>query len=210
MDARSSRPAASNCATESRRCLTILSRTARTCASSSSMRSSTSFCLIAALTRRITPRRSFSPAFIADFMSSVSWVFRDMAAPGGRVVQRPEMRKAGARGAQPASRVLMRWRSGRTSAADAGRSVQALALGDVARGATRLALHRGGGLALAFLRRLLVELALAGLGEDAGLLAGALETAQGKFERLVFADFDARHTVSLFGMTHRAGPGSRV
>src|SRR3546814_17799112 len=38
-------------------------------------------------------------------------------------------------------------------------SVQALALGDVARGAARLALHGGGGLALALLGRLLVVLA---------------------------------------------------
>src|SRR5690348_10080468 len=72
------------------------------------------------------------------------------------------------------------------------RSVQTLALGDVARDAAGLALHRGGGLALALLGRLLVELALAGFGQDAGLLAGALEAAQGKLERLVLADFDAR------------------
>src|SRR3546814_8303474 len=59
-------------------------------------------------------------------------------------------------------------------------SVQALALGDVARGAARLALHGGGGLALALLGRLLVVLALAGFDQHAGLLAGALEAAQGK------------------------------
>src|SRR3546814_3387592 len=80
-------------------------------------------------------------------------------------------------------------------------SVQALALGDVARGAARLALHGGGGLALALLGRLLVVLALAGFGQHAGLLAGALEAAQGKLERLVFADFDAwrseEHTSEL-------------
>src|SRR4051812_3523489 len=74
-------------------------------------------------------------------------------------------------------------------------SVQALALGDVARAAAGLALHRGRGLALALLGRLLVELALAGLGQHAGLLAGALEAAQGKLEGLVFADFDAGHAV---------------
>src|SRR5690606_39884767 len=73
------------------------------------------------------------------------------------------------------------------------RSVQALALGDVARHAPQLTLHRSGGLALALLGRLLVELALAGLGEDAGLLASALEAAEGKLEGLVFADFDAGH-----------------
>src|SRR5690606_22687818 len=84
----------------------------------------------------------------------------------------------------------MRWVRGR------GRgnlSVHPLALGDVAGGAAGLALHRGGGLALALLGRLLVELALAGLGQDAGLLAGALEAAEGKLEGLVFADFDAGH-----------------
>src|SRR3546814_5081973 len=54
-------------------------------------------------------------------------------------------------------------------------SVQALALGDVARGAARLALHGGGGLALALLGRLLVVLALAGFGQHAGLLARSEE-----------------------------------
>src|SRR5688572_10012980 len=184
-----------------------------TAASSSATRSSTSFCLIAALTRRITPRRSFSPAFIAAFMSSVSWVLRLMADPcvdGGQKCEKPaRLRAAGFAGPSKVLTSRCPARAGRRSIRT-GRSVQALALGHVARGATGLALHRGGGLALAFLRRLLVELALAGLGEDAGLLAGVLEAAQGKLERLVFADFDARHTVSLFGMTHRAGPGSRV
>src|SRR5690606_9249707 len=46
------------------------------------------------------------------------------------------------------------------------------------------------------LGRLLVVLALAGFGQDAGLLAGALEATQGKLERLVFADFDAGHGIS--------------
>jgi len=75
-------------------------------------------------------------------------------------------------------------------------SVEATALGHVAADATQVALDRGGRLALALLGRLLVELALAGLGEDAGLLAGALEATQGKLERLVFADFDAGHGIS--------------
>src|SRR2546430_13469318 len=55
----------------SRRCLIIFSSTASTCASSSVMRSSTSRCLIAASASRIAPSRSFSPARIALFMSSV-------------------------------------------------------------------------------------------------------------------------------------------
>ena len=79
MVARSSRPAASYWLTESRRCLTIFSSTASTWASSSSMRSSTSFCLIAALASRITPRLCLSPLFIAAFMSSVSRCLRLMA-----------------------------------------------------------------------------------------------------------------------------------
>src|SRR5690606_17505355 len=79
------------------------------------------------------------------------------------------------------------------------RSVQALALGDVAGGAARLALHGSRGLALALLGRLLVVLALAGFGQDTGLLAGALEAAQGHLARLVFADFDAGHGISGIG-----------
>src|SRR5690606_24475562 len=75
-------------------------------------------------------------------------------------------------------------------------SVQALALGDVARHATQLALHRGSGLALALLGRLLVVLALAGFGQDTGLLAGALEATQRKLEGLVLADFGAGHGIS--------------
>src|SRR5690606_29328286 len=138
-----------------------------------------SFCLIAALISRMTARRSFSPAFIAVFMSSVSRAFRVIGFLRGT-----KTRKAGyAR----ACRL-----SGKHS-----RSVQALLPGDVTRAATQLALHRGGRLALALLGRLLVVLALAGLGEDAGLLAGALEATQRKLERLVFADFDGRHRNSL-------------
>src|SRR5690606_25264134 len=181
MSARCWRPAASYWLMESRRCLTIFSSTASTWASSSSMRSSTSRCLIAALTRRITPRRALSPAFMAVFMSSVSCCLRVML--GLRKQRRPATRCV------PAFGNAWRW-PGR-----AARSVHPLALGDVARGAAGLALHRGGGLALALLGRLLVELALAGLGEHAGLLAGALEATEGKLERLVFADFDAGHLV---------------
>src|SRR5690606_1649033 len=201
MAARSSRPAPSYWLTESLRCLSIFSSTASTAASSSSTRSSTSRCLIAALTSRITPRRSLSPAFIAAFMSLVSCCFRVMAAAGwggGRKRRRsgrcgtPALRIRSPMAAAPRTQKAGHARACRLLAKRRG-SVQALALGDVARHTARLALHRGGGLALALLGRLLVELALAGLGEDAGLLAGALEATQGKLERLVFADFDARH-----------------
>src|SRR5262249_44719925 len=75
-------------------------------------------------------------------------------------------------------------------------SIHPLALGDVARHAAQVALHRRGGLALALLGRLLVELALAGLGQHAGLLAGALEAAQRDFERLVFSNFYVGHRIS--------------
>src|SRR5690606_10889893 len=146
-----------------------------------------------ALTRRITPRRALSPAFMAVFMSSVSCCLSVVMWAGnegnegnkgmGKSERPATLARAGLSGMQ------RRW-PGR-----AARSVHPLALGDVARGAAGLALHRGRGLALALLGRLLVELALAGLGEHAGLLAGALEATEGKLERLVFADFDAGHLV---------------
>src|SRR5690606_40915965 len=110
------------------------------------MRSSTSRCLIAALISRITPRRSFSPAFIAAFMSSVSRCFRDMLLSGaggaGDGFSGAETQKAGhARACRPL--------------AEPQGSVQPLALGDVARDPARLALHGSRGLALALLGRLL-------------------------------------------------------
>src|SRR6185312_4514687 len=61
------------------RCLIIFSSTASTWVSSRVMRSSTSRCLIAANTNRIVPSRSFSPARIAPFMSSVMRSLRVMA-----------------------------------------------------------------------------------------------------------------------------------
>src|SRR5690606_33307969 len=51
---------------------------------------------------------------------------------------------------------------------------------------------------------------LAGFGEDAGLLAGALEATEGKLERLVFADFDAGHTESRFGLAARSTGEPRI
>src|SRR5690606_12788487 len=165
--ARSSRAAASYWVTESLRCLTIFSSTASTWASSSSTRSSTSRCLIAALTRRITPRLALSPPFMAAFMSSVRRCLRligDCSVEIGEREKPATLARAGSRGYDATA----------ARRAPAGRSVHALALGDVARGAARLALHRRGRLALAFLRRLLVELALAGLGAHAGRFPGAL------------------------------------
>src|ERR1700679_2272095 len=72
-----------------------------------------------------------------------------------------------------------------------------------------MALHRRGGLALAFLRRLFVELALAGFGQDSGLFAGAFETAQRELERLVLAHFDVGHVVSAVNYSQFSWP-SRI
>src|SRR4029077_18290593 len=57
-------------------------------------------------------------------------------------------------------------------------------------------------LALALLGGLLVELVATQLREDAGLLAGALETPQGGIEVLVLTHTDARHRnlKSLIGL----------
>ena len=54
--------------------------------------------------------------------------------------------------------------------------------------ALEVALDRCGPLALANLRRLFEMFAAAHFGDHAGLLAAALEAAQGDFERLVFLD----------------------
>src|SRR4029079_16588134 len=75
-------------------------------------------------------------------------------------------------------------------------SIQALALGHVARNAAQVTLDRSCALALALLGRLFVELALADFGEDAGLLAGTLETAERELKWFVLADFDAWHKLS--------------
>src|SRR5262245_64360277 len=173
---RSARPPASNCVMASRRCLSIFSSTASTCSSVRLMRSSTSRCLIAACTRRSVASRSFAPARIAVFTSSV---IRSLSA-----MARREFPLAGRAHA-------------------------------VARDALHVPLDGRGLLARAFLGRLLVELAPPQLGQDAGLLTGALETPQGGIEVLVLADTNARHRnlKSLIGKgfsAHRCdGFGSR-
>src|SRR6185437_6754346 len=144
------------------------------------MRSSTSRCLSAARIRRITPRRGLSPPLIAAFMSSVMRALRSLMGLSESETQKRETAGAAGRG-RPSQCARKRC------------SVQALAARDFAGDATQVALDRRSALALAFLGRLLVELALARFGEHAGLLAGALEAAQGDFERLVLADFDAGH-----------------
>ena len=73
---------------------------------------------------------------------------------------------------------------------------------DVAGDALHVALDGGGLLAFPLLRGLFVEFAPAQLGENAGLLAGALETAQGGIEILVLTNTNARHRnlKSLIGL----------
>src|SRR5882757_1448986 len=84
LSARSLRPAAVNCSIESRRCLIRRSVTEITAASSTALRSSISFCLTAAHSRRMADRRSGWRAFSAAFMSSLIRSFRPNA--GGRYV----------------------------------------------------------------------------------------------------------------------------
>src|SRR5689334_6192433 len=76
--ARSARPPFSNWTIDSRRCLIIFSITPTTAASSSSMRSSTSRCLMAARMRRMAESRAASFARMAAFMSSVICCLRGM------------------------------------------------------------------------------------------------------------------------------------
>src|SRR2546423_947806 len=113
------------------------------------MRSSTSRCLSAASARRMVASRSFSPARIAFFMSSVILSLR------GKAVSPP--------------------------------SAHALSGGPypVPRDPLHVPLDRSGFLAFPLLGWLLVEFAPAQLGEDARLLARALETPQGGIEVLV-------------------------
>src|SRR6266404_1395721 len=63
------------------RCLIIFSIAASTCLSSRLMRSSTSRCLTADRMRRIVASRSFSPARIAVFISSVMRSLSDIGLP---------------------------------------------------------------------------------------------------------------------------------
>ncbi len=59
-----------------------------------------------------------------------------------------------------------------------------------------MAFHRGGSLALAHRSGLFVVLATPHLGQNPGLLTGALEAAQSNIEWLVFSDFHRRHKVA--------------
>src|SRR5690606_18671660 len=175
---------------ESRRCLTIFSMTPSTAVSSSSVRRSISCCLTAAMIIRTTLSRSRSPAFMASFMSVWIRPFSDMA---------PGLVRGGGAGR---------------------RSVEPLAPGRLARHALQVPLDGGRLLALALLRRLLVELAAAQLGQHAGFLAGTLEAPQRGIEILVLFYANTRHTkigflamgvavASRRGRNHEAPPRFR-
>src|SRR6056297_2732240 len=186
--ARSARPPASYWLTDSLRCLTIFSMTASTSASVSSLRSSTSRCCTAASVMRITPRRSFSPAFMAVFMSAVIRSFRGMA----RWLVTPSPGRPGRR-----------------------RSVQPLAAVLLAGDPLHVALHGGRLLALALLGGLLVELTATQFRQHARLLAGTLETPQGGVEIFVLSDFNARHmfpglSALESSLAHGIGPAGSV
>src|SRR5687767_7176800 len=160
---------------DSLRILIIFSMTDSTWTSSSWMRSSTSRCLMAAVSMRMVPRRSLSLARIAAFMSSVMRSLSDIDGDWSlRSFGNGPVRSAALVGA------------GRTGTAGATAA-------DVARDALHVALHGGCLLAFPFLRRLLVEFAPPQLGQDSRLFAGALEAPQGGIEILVFSDANARH-----------------
>src|SRR5690606_24499619 len=75
--------------------------------------------------------------------------------------------------------------------------VQPLPLHVGAGAALQMPFDRGRALALAFLSRFLVELTPTQLGQNARLLAGALETTQSRVEVLTFSNSYARHQVLL-------------
>src|SRR5664279_4084389 len=183
---RSGRLPASNCAIESRRCFTILSMTASTSASVSSLRSSTSRCLMAARSSRTVDRRGASFARIAFFMSSVMRALSVMAIRMWRLAA-PKRRGAN-RFAPPFGYFPTARRSEQL-----GRQL-------LAADALVMALDGRGLLALALGGRLFVELAGAQFGQQARLLDGALETAKRCLEGLVVADTYARHRGPSFSL----------
>src|SRR5690242_5846761 len=195
---------ASNWSIESLRCLTIRSTTATTSASDRLLRSSTSRCLIAASRRRIADKRAVALARIASFMSSVIRSLSVMAVGKGRPDRVPRSPWGAAREASVGgcSSVLPGKQTGaKASPLDWGMRRRAGAAGGLVELGRQLlaanplvvALHGSGLLALALGRGLLVELAGAKLGEEAGLFDRALEAAQRGFEGLVLANANAGH-----------------
>jgi len=71
-----------------------------------------------------------------------------------------------------------------------------------------MAFHGSGLLALALLGRLFVELAATQLGQDAGLLTGALEAAQCGVKNLVFLYSNAGHKSLLAKSVWHKKPGT--
>jgi hypothetical protein len=67
-------------------------------------------------------------------------------------------------------------------------------------------LYGCGLLALALLRRFLVELTASQFGQDTGLLAGAFETAQSCVEVFTFSYSDARHLKLANGLSKKKVP----
>jgi hypothetical protein len=70
-------------------------------------------------------------------------------------------------------------------------------------------LDGGCGFALTFPGGLFVEFTTTDFGEDAGFLAGALETAHGDFKRFVLFNAYVRHLFRFLGSVKLAQPGER-
>src|SRR3990167_3388522 len=219
LSARSWRPAPSKAVMLSLRCLMSLSTMATIAASSSVMRSSTSFCFIAACNRRMVPRRSLSLARMAVFMSSVIWSLRLMAASffgfqtGTEGLHKAPLARrsavdssvATARRCNDARGALCRPEKtkpalGVPSAGWAAcpRTMPKLCLVQLlgqlhAAHALVVALDGGSLLALALGGGLFVELAGAQVGQQAELFNGALEAAQGNVKGFVLFYTDGGH-----------------
>src|ERR1043166_1830069 len=136
---------------------------ATTPASSSVMRSSTSRCFTADSSRRSALSLSCSRAFMADLMSSLSCSRRGIE----------DLQMTAASGALS---------PGSPRGFDETCCLVQLRREHLRAHALVAALHRGGVLALALGGRLLVELAGAQLGEEAGFLDRALEAAESHVE----------------------------
>src|ERR1051325_3230686 len=136
----------------------------------SSMRSSTSRCLIAACNNRIAPRRALSLARMAVFMSSVM----------------------------------------RSFSGTANYSIQFRGECLITNTAI-MALDCSSSLALAFPGWLLVKFTRAQIGQQAGFLDHALETAQCDVKWLVFFNTYTRHSGSLYnGQSQRLSVNFRL
>src|SRR5690606_1871763 len=178
------------------RCLISLSSVATMAASSSSMRSSTSRCLMAACNRRMVPRRWLSLARMAAFTSSVMRLLRFMVfLCGWEALEHknpaPGVPGAGWAAAPDRARLPCGVVRGRAAAAQR-ESVQLLGQLHAAH-ALVVALDGGRLLALPFGGGLLVELAGAQVGQQAQFFDGALEAAQRHVKGFVLFYTDGRH-----------------